>query len=90
MLKVKDFKAKGYTCKEMLHEIFVLTKDIADEEGYCYTIRVTLEEDYCVEPEVTFNSSIPSTVFLKVDDITTVDEIEEFFRNMWCSLGKVR
>lgn len=90
MLKVKDFRDKGYVAKEMLPYIAVLKKDIADEEGYCYTIKVTLEEDYCVEPEVIFNSSIPSTVFLKVDDITTVDEIEDFFRNIWYSLGKVR
>lgn len=90
MLKVKDFKSKGYTAKETLHDITILKKNITDSEGLCYTIKVFVEDGYSIEPEVKFNTDIQSTVFLKVDDITTIDEIEEFFSSIWVSLGKPR
>lgn len=85
MLKVNDFKAKGYTATEMLPYITCLVKDITDSNGICYTIKVILEDDLPCEPEVSFESS---TVLLKTDERTSIEEIEEFYSNMWSCLGK--
>lgn len=88
MLKVNDFTNNGYTVTGLTpNSLYLLKKQVSDTKGNKYCIKVFIEED-SIEPEVWYNSKPVSTVQLQIDAKTTLQEIEEFFENIWNAIGK--
>lgn len=86
MNDVKEFINKGYDIRELPDNLIIIHKNIKDDKGVKYKIRILLDTDG-FDPEAEYNSKPVSYVRLEIDEKTNLDEIEGFFESTWVGLG---